>query len=173
MASTEENVATRLARLHDAADLDVVLELLDMYAREPMGQGRPLDDAVRRRLARDLPQLPHLFVVLAEADKRAVGIAVCFESYSTFLGQPLVNIHDLAVVPDARGRGVGRRLIDAVEAEARRRGCGRITLEVRSDNLGAQQLYRRLGFSSGEASWSTEFWTRPLHNSCSDTNDAS
>ncbi len=48
-----------------------------------------------------------------------------------------------------RGQGIGRRLLRAVEAEARARGYCKITLEVRADNGAAMALYRRLGYGAG------------------------
>ncbi|MCU1482370.1 MAG: N(6)-L-threonylcarbamoyladenine synthase TsaD [Subtercola sp.] len=57
------------------------------------------------------------------------------------------DIQTIAVSPDARGRGLGRRLMQALIAEAARRGARRVFLEVRADNPGAQHLYRTLGFT--------------------------
>ena len=163
-------VATRLADLGSEDDLAIVIELLDMYAREPMGQAAPLPPDVRRRLAVDLPKQSNLFVVLAEREAVPLGLAVCLVGYSTFLAKPLVNIHDLAVAPAARGCGVGRKLLERVASEAKDRRCARVTLEVRSDNAPARSLYRQVGFSGGEGSHWHEFWTKPLTSDSSDTN---
>lgn len=56
------------------------------------------------------------------------------------------DIQTIAVAPHARRRGLGRRLMLALIAEARRRGAREVFLEVRADNPGAQTLYRDLGF---------------------------
>jgi ribosomal protein S18 acetylase RimI-like enzyme len=58
----------------------------------------------------------------------------------------LLNIHDLAVLPEHRGRGVGRALLAAVEEHARRKGCCKLTLEVQDDNPRARALYDKFGF---------------------------
>ncbi|MDP7573186.1 MAG: GNAT family N-acetyltransferase, partial [Myxococcota bacterium] len=79
--------------------------------------------------------------------KRPVGVAVCFLGFSTFQARPLLNIHDLAVLPEWRGRGVGRALLAAAEDRARQRGCCKLTLEVQDSNRRALQLYERFGFS--------------------------
>ena len=50
---------------------------------------------------------------------RPVGIATCFHGLSTFVARRLLNLHDLAVIPEYRGKGVGRRLLAAVEDKAR------------------------------------------------------
>jgi len=65
---------------------------------------------------------------------------------STFAARPLLNLHDLAVLPERRGLGVGRALLEAVEARARDLGCCKLTLEVRQDNARAQALYESFGF---------------------------
>lgn len=56
------------------------------------------------------------------------------------------DIQTIAVSDSARGRGLGRTLMQTLITEARKRGARRIFLEVRADNPGAQRLYDRLGF---------------------------
>lgn len=141
-----EGVAVRCADLADARDLAAYLAMLDAYARDPLGAGQPLEPRVRERLARDLPSHPTLVALLAEHDTDAIGFATCFVGYSTFLARPLLNLHDIAVLPAWRGRGVADVLLAAVERQARERDCCRLTLEVRDDNPRAQAVYRRFGF---------------------------
>jgi ribosomal-protein-alanine N-acetyltransferase len=57
-----------------------------------------------------------------------------------------VDIHNLAVSPVCRRRGIGRSLLQAVIDEARQNRCSRVTLEVRVSNQTAQKLYQSLGF---------------------------
>lgn len=57
-----------------------------------------------------------------------------------------VDIHNLAVHPTYRRKGVGKSLLQAVIDEGRRRGSSRVTLEVRRSNEAAQRLYQSLGF---------------------------
>ena len=59
----------------------------------------------------------------------------------------LLNVHDLAVVPEWRGRGIGRSLLSAAEDRARSRGCCKLTLEVQDGNSRARALYETFGFS--------------------------
>lgn len=137
------------------ADLDLpdhaaaLLLLLDAYASDPMGDGRGLSAETRACLIPALRRVPGAFIVLAFADEDPVGVAVCFAGFSTFRARGLFNVHDLAVLPRWRGQGIGRRLLRAVEAEARARGYCKITLEVRADNGAAMALYRRLGYGAG------------------------
>ncbi|QDK34315.1 GNAT family N-acetyltransferase [Sphingomonas sp. IC081] len=139
-------IAVRLADYADAADAARVVALLDSYARDPMGGGKPLSDDVRARLVSGLAAHPGAFSLLAFAGDEALGLANCITGFSTFAARPLVNIHDMAVLPEARGKGVGRALMLAVEAEARTRGACKITLEVLSGNSAAKGLYAALGY---------------------------
>src|SRR5437867_12897246 len=75
------------------------------------------------------------------------GIATCFLGFSTFFARPLLNIHDFAILPQHRGRGLARHLLRAVEAKALELGCCTITLEVQEKNVRARRVYERAGFA--------------------------
>lgn len=128
-----------------------VLDLTDAYARDEMGSGRPLPAEVRAALIPGLRQLPTTLILLAYQDGEPVGIATCFRGFSTFAARPLLNIHDLAVLPRLRGAGVGRALLDAVAAKARQLGCCKVTLEVQEKNTRARKVYADAGF--GQATY--------------------
>src|SRR5690606_33557137 len=98
------------------------------------GGGAALAEDVRERVVPGLAGTPGAFSLIARLDGEAVGLANCFTGYSTFAGAPLVNVHDLAVAVGHRGRGIGKALLAAVEAEARRSGACKVTLEVLSGN---------------------------------------
>jgi ribosomal protein S18 acetylase RimI-like enzyme len=134
------------ADLDDAAHQDAVLAMVNAYARDPMGRGEELPVAVQAGLIEGLRAHPTSLIFLAFQGERPVGIAVCFVGFSTFAAKPLINIHDLSVVPEMRSAGVGRRLLERVETAARMRGCCKITLEVLAENLRAQRLYQSVGF---------------------------
>jgi ribosomal protein S18 acetylase RimI-like enzyme len=150
----------RIADLQNPADQASTVSLLDMYCRDEFGDGCPLSDEARSNLIPGLQGHAGSRVFLASEEGRDVGLAICFVGFSSFRGKPLLNIHDIAVAPEARGRGVGRALLGAIEAEARKLDCCRITLEVRSDNVLAQRTYLKDGFQpSDPQSW---FWTKKL-----------
>lgn len=134
-----------------------LVRILDEYARLPHIAGRGLPDDVHSNLITRLAATSGKQILLAVDGENVVGVAVCFEGFSTFAGQPLLNIHDLAVTSEYRGQGVGTLLLDAVAARARELGCCRVTLEVDSDNPGAKKLYERAGFVMTQ-----EFWKREL-----------
>lgn len=153
-----------LADYADPRDAADVVMLLDAYARDPMGGGVPLAADVKARLTGDLAANPHAFSLLARLDDKAVGLANCFMGYSTFAAAPLVNIHDLAVLPGHRGAGIGRALMNAVEAEALKRGACKVTLEVLSGNP-ARHLYAACGYGDYQLDPATGhalFWQKRL-----------
>ena len=153
-----------LANYRDPRDAADVVALLDAYARDPMGGGEPLSDAVKARLTGDLAANPQAFSLLARLDGEAVGLANCFMGYSTFAAAPLVNIHDLAVLPGLRGKGIGKALMAAIEAEALKRGACKVTLEVLSGNP-ARHLYEACGYGDYQLDPATGhalFWQKRL-----------
>jgi len=154
-----------VADYRDPRDAAAVVALLDAYARDPMGGGAALAEAVKARLVGDLAANPHAFSLIARLDDAPVGLANCFMGYSTFAAAPLVNIHDFAVVPSHRGAGIGRALLLAVEAEALKRGAIKVTLEVLSGNDPAKRLYAANGYGDYQldpASGHALFWQKRL-----------
>jgi ribosomal protein S18 acetylase RimI-like enzyme/uncharacterized damage-inducible protein DinB len=144
---------------------EAVVALIAAYAKDPMGNSGPLPPDVMERLIPGLRAHPTTLILLAYADGRPIGIASCFVGFSTFYARPLVNIHDLAILPEFRGREVGRRLLDAVSDKAKALGCCKVTLEVHESNAKARRMYEAAGFAPGAARepggrWL--FYARPL-----------
>lgn len=132
--------------LADAAHAAAFLDLLDHYAQDPMGGGKPLAADARAHLVERLAGRPGFVGFLAFDGDTACGLINCFEGFSTFAAQPLLNVHDIVVRADRRGRGVGQALLAAAETAARERGCCKLTLEVLSNNHKALAAYDRAGF---------------------------
>jgi ribosomal protein S18 acetylase RimI-like enzyme len=127
-----------------------LVALLDAYASDPMGGGEPLSDFAKANLVPSLAARPQAYSVLAFAsadDSVPVGLVNCIEGFSTFKCQPLVNVHDVAVLAGYRGQRIGEQMLALAEAIARERGACKLTLEVLSGNTGAEKLYRRVGFA--------------------------
>jgi ribosomal protein S18 acetylase RimI-like enzyme len=162
-AGIDRHVVIREADLHDAGESSALVEIIDGYAREPGGQNAPLSAHARAALAPGLRAHPAAFALLAWQDGAAVGAAVCVWGFSTFTGCPSLNVHDLAVRPEHRGRGVGRLLLEEIERRARARGSSKLTLEVHATNEQAIHLYRRFGFGPWDAH--TLFVIKPLFGS--------
>jgi ribosomal protein S18 acetylase RimI-like enzyme len=149
-----------LADLANPSHQAAIIDLLDMYCRDEFGDGQPLAVDARERLIPGLVKHGGARVLLAFEGQQPLGMAICLIGFSSFRAKPLLNIHDIAVSPAARGKGIGRKLLEAVESEARALGCGKVTLEVRSDNQLAMGLYRSVGFKSSEPE--TYFWSQKL-----------
>lgn len=140
----------RIARVDygTPADCAALVMLLDAYARDPMGGGLPLEAAVKERLCADLAHQPGAASFLARNFAgEAVGLINCFLGYSTFKAQPLMNVHDIIVLPGQRSQGIGQALLAAAEQHARSLGCCKLTLEVLTGNATALASYRRFGFA--------------------------
>ena len=137
------------ADLSNKEHQQAILDITDMYARDPMGMNRSLSEATKANLIQELIKFPCNLHLIAYVDENAAGIANCVFSFSTFYAKKVLNVHDLAVNPAFRGNGVGEALLAAVEKEAEKEDCCKITLEVREDNR-AKNLYERFGFSNEE-----------------------
>ena len=134
----------------NAKDAQALVFLLDAYAQDPMGGGEALQSEATERLCADMAQIPGAVSFIAWLDDQPIGLINCFEGYSTFKAQPLLNVHDIAVVPAWRSRGVGQALLAAAQEEAISRGCCKLTLEVLSGNERATRSYVRFGFANYE-----------------------
>jgi len=139
-----ENVAIRPAT---AADVPIILELiraLATYERAP-NDVTATEDGLSKVLFGEKPAAE---VLLAFENETAVGFAVFFHNFSTWLGRPGLYLEDLFVRPEDRGKGYGRALLIHLAKIARNRGCGRMEWAVLDWNEPAIQFYRKLGAKS-------------------------
>ncbi len=89
---------------------------------------------------------PYAEVLIAQDDDgHAVGFALFFHNFSTFLGRPGIYLEDLFVRPEARGRGLGKALLVSLGRLARERDCGRIEWAVLDWNEPSIAFYNSLG----------------------------
>ena len=165
MPTTRPSIKIVQADLDNGKHQEAILQMLDAYSQDPMGDGKPLAPEVRRALIPGLKKHPTTIIFLAYAKRAPVGIAVCFKGFSTFAARPLINIHDFAVLPECRGKGVGRLLLQAVEDKAIGLGCCKLTLETQENNTKARRIYKAAGFAQAvyqaEAGGSL-FYSKPL-----------
>ena len=83
--------------------------------------------------------------LIAERGGRAVGFALFFTTFSTFLCQPGLYLEDLFVEPEARGLGMGKALLQRLAALAVERDCGRFEWRVLDWNEPSIRFYQSLG----------------------------
>ena len=136
-----ENFAIRPAT---AADVPIILELiraLATYERAP-NEVTATEDGLNKVLFGEKPAAE---VLLAFENETAVGFAVFFHNFSTWLGRPGLYLEDLFVRPEDRGKGYGRALLIHLAKIARDRGCGRMEWAVLDWNEPAIQFYHKLG----------------------------
>jgi ribosomal protein S18 acetylase RimI-like enzyme len=161
--TNQTDLRIRRADLGHSRDLAAIADLVAAFGAEdgnaPSWNVREaLGDHLRRRAS---------FVLLAETGepRTAVAMLIAQRNLSSFTALDSCNIHDVYVTADARGRGIARRLMHAAEDHARALGCGKMTLEVNTDNHPALALYRSLGYDVPEAEFppgATLFVKKPL-----------
>ena len=157
------SITTKRVCYDDPRDCENLVRLLSEYASLECGDDIPDMSAVPRQLA----NFPTAFSLLAYLDSdptQAVGLANCFLGFSTFAGRSLVNVHDVIVTADHRGKGISGAMLEAVERIALEHDCCRITLEVLADNLPALRAYQKQGFSRDPAHPDTDtlFLRKPM-----------
>lgn len=135
------------ADYHNPLHAAALVQLLDAYAQDPAGGGEALSAFAKANLVKELAARPQAFSVLAFAGEQPVGLINCIEGFSTFACRPLVNVHDVAVLPGYRGQRVGEQMLALVEQIAQERGACKLTLEVLAGNASAIRLYERVGFA--------------------------
>ncbi|HZT08347.1 MAG TPA: GNAT family N-acetyltransferase [Chloroflexota bacterium] len=142
-ASPADDHAVRVRQM-GAGDVPAFLELIQALADYERLPGP--DPAARARLALDaVAEPPPFFVLLAERGGRAIGYALYFMTYSTFLARPSLYLEDIFVLERERRHGVGHALMRALAREAVARGCGRMEWQVLKWNAPAIEFYRGLG----------------------------
>lgn len=93
-------------------------------------------------------------VLLVEKDGRSVGFAVFFTSFSTWLGKAGIFLEDLFVLPDERGKGYGKGLLQHLAQIAVERGCGRLEWNCLDWNQPSIDFYLSLGAARMDC-WTT------------------
>ncbi len=158
-------VHTILADLHNETHADDFLKVLCSYAEDPMGGGGPLSAYTISHLVPELKLLSNHVLILCYVDEQIAGLCNCFIGFSSFKAKPLLNIHDFAVLPAFRGKGLSKHMLDKAEAVAHEKGCCKLTLEVLEHNTKAKRVYTSFGFSGYELNpevGKAVFWEKPL-----------
>jgi GNAT superfamily N-acetyltransferase len=126
------------------SDGDLLCNLIDSLADyEKLPRQEP---EARIRLVRDaFGQTPRFDTWLGELDGMAVGYAISFYTYSTFLALPTFYLEDLFVLPEFRTRKVGKALFLNCAKVAHDQGCGRMEWQVLHWNKPALDFYHHLG----------------------------
>jgi len=138
---TESSFTVRSGEAQDTARILALIRELAEYERLSH-MVSATEEGLRDTLFGERPAAE---VLLAEVEGDAVGFALFFPNYSTFLGRGGIYLEDLYVRPAFRGRGLGRALLVRLAALARERGAGRLEWSVLDWNEPAIGFYRNLG----------------------------
>ncbi len=126
------------------ADVPQILDFirgLALYEREPDAV-----TATEADLERDgFGPNPFYFCLIAEYEGVPAGFAFYFFNYSTWLGRPGLYLEDLFVLPEFRGLGIGKALLQRVAAIAVEKRCPRLQWEVLDWNTPAIEFYKAMG----------------------------
>ncbi|MEX2247632.1 MAG: GNAT family N-acetyltransferase [Dehalococcoidia bacterium] len=126
------------------ADTPTIARLIrELAAYERLTHEVTLDEAELREHL--FGEHPYVEALIAEHAGEAVGFALFFHNYSTFLGKPGIYLEDLFVPPDPGGAGHGKALLAALARIAVERGCGRLEWSVLDWNEPSIAFYRSLG----------------------------
>lgn len=125
------------------ADVPLILQMIKALAEyERLGHEVVATEAMVRESF--FGPTPHASAVIARIGGNAVGMAIWFSTYSTFLSKPGIYLEDLFVLPEFRGKGIGRALLRHLARIAVERGCGRIEWSVLDWNETAIRFYRSI-----------------------------
>ena len=107
------------------------------------------DDITATTWARFFDEMEPVHALVADLDGSLVGLTHYLFHRSTILVEPVCYLQDLFTSPEARGKGVGRALIEGVYDRARSAGSARVYWQTHETNRQAQSLYEKLAERSG------------------------
>lgn len=154
-----------IADLNDPLHAKAIIFLLNAYAKDEMGGGQELSEYTKLNLVSELKKRPYTFAIMAFCENELAGLAICIEGFSSFACMPLLNVHDMVVLPKFRGRKYSQKLLAKAEEVAKERKCCKLTLEVLEGNAIAQNAYRAFGFEGYELNphvGKALFWQKKL-----------
>jgi GNAT superfamily N-acetyltransferase len=126
------------------ADVPLILSFvraLAEYERAPYAVVASESDLLRDGFGSN----PYYTCLIAEHGGRPAGFAFFFFDYSTWIGRPGIYLEDIFVLPELRGRGVGKALLQRVAAIALEKGCARLKWAVLDWNTPAIDFYEAMG----------------------------
>jgi len=134
-------VTIRPAVPEDVGQIMAFIQALAEYEREPDAVTATEAELLRHGFGEN----PYFWCLIAEADGVPAGFAFYFFDYSTWLGKPGLYLEDLFVLPEFRGRGIGKSLLQQLAAIALEKGCARLKWEVLDWNQPAIDFYEAAG----------------------------
>jgi GNAT superfamily N-acetyltransferase len=134
-------ITIRAATAADVSKILAFIRALAEYEREPDAVLATEADLLRHGFGPN----PFYFCLIAESEGSPAGFALYFYNYSTWLGRPGLYLEDLFVLPEFRGLGIGKALLQRVAAIAVEKDCLRLQWEVLDWNTPAIDFYAAMG----------------------------
>jgi GNAT superfamily N-acetyltransferase len=126
-----------------------LLKLLNDYMEDEMGIRESMPEHLGPKIIEGIKKHPAYLGFFVRVEKKYAALANCNLNYSTWQSKYILNIHDFIVSPEYREQGIGLFLLNEIGKYAKEEGFCRINLEVRNDNIKAQNLYKKAGFTEG------------------------
>lgn len=139
---------------------EALLGLLNQYMLDDFGIKKAMPADLGPKIVDGLKKHTAYLGFFVQIDNEMAALANCNLVFSTWKAKPVINIHDFIVSEKFRRRGVGLFLLKGIENYALEMGYCRLNLEVRYDNVKAQELYKKAGFT--ECDPSNYFWEKKM-----------
>ena len=141
--STQPQIENFTIRSAEEADVKLILQFItDLGAYEKLSH---LVVATEEKLIKTLFRQKMAEVIIGEYKGKAVGFALFFHNYSTFLGQAGIYLEDLYINPEARGKGFGKTMLKHLAKLTVDRDCGRLEWSCLDWNEPSISFYEGLG----------------------------
>lgn len=143
--NTNNYIEFRRGNLDDINDSKKIIEMVELFSLESSAK-KPPGIKIKTSLIQNLKDFDNTIIYFAVLHSDPIGMAICFQGFSTFKNARLINVHDFYIRKEYRNKGIGSVFLDYIEQDARKCGFCRMTLEVSSTNERALRLYVKKGF---------------------------
>lgn len=140
-----------------AADAPAIHSMIQALAAG-LGMAGQVTSSPQDLLQHGFGERPAFEALIAERQGQPLGLCLYFSSFSSWAGKRGVYLQDIFVDPQARGTGLGRRLLAETARRAAQQGAGFMRLAVDKDNQGARNFYRDAGMIHAERDCIYKAW---------------
>ncbi len=124
-------------------DAPLIFELIKKLAQYEKMENEVLTSP--EELEKQLFDFSYANVIIVEENHTAIGFALYFFNFSTFVGKPGLYLEDLYIEPEHRNKGYGKKVLKELAQRAKNQGCGRMEWSVLKWNSPSIAFYKSLG----------------------------